>query len=178
MLLARLGLPFEVVPPALEETALPGEGAPELVHRLAVAKARDVARERRHALVIGADQAALHQGQIIGKPGDHERARAQLRRASGSRMTLYTGVALVNSDTGAVQSDVVPFTVVFRSLTEEQIERYLERERPYDCTGAVKVEGLGITLLARLEGNDPTALIGLPLIRLTDMLAREGLRLP
>ncbi len=178
MLLERLGLPFEVVGPTVDESPTPTEGAEQLVRRLALAKALAVARGRRGALVIGADQVALHAGTIVGKPGNHARAVEQLRRASGTRVTLHTGLALVNSDTGQSQSDVVPFAVVFRRLTEEQIERYLRREQPYDCAGAVKAEGLGITLLERLEGNDPSALIGLPLIRLTDMLAREGVALP
>lgn len=177
-LLERLGLPFEVVPPAVDESVAPNEPAEQLVLRLALAKAQTVARGRRAALVIGADQVAVHAGTVVGKPGNHAQALAQLRRASGGRVTLHTGLALVNSDTGQCQSDVVPFTVVFRRLSEEQIERYLRRERPYDCAGAVKAEGLGIALLERLEGDDPSALIGLPLIRLTDMLAREGVQLP
>ncbi len=145
-----------------------------MVERLALTKAQAVCGEWRHALVIGADQVAVHDGEIVGKPHDHAQAVQQLRAASGSVVTLYTGVALINCETSRVQSAVVPFRVVFRQLTDEQIENYLRREQPYDCTGAVKAEGLGIALLERMEGDDPSALIGLPLIRLVQMLEKEG----
>jgi septum formation protein len=173
-LLERLGLPFQVVRPNVDESARAGESAAALVERLALAKARAVAQRRQGALVIGADQVAVQAGKIVGKPSDHAQAHRQLRQASGNSVTLYTGLALVNSDNGRSQSDVIPFRVLFRQLSEQQIDNYLQREQPYDCAGAVKAEGLGIALLQRLEGDDPSALIGLPLIRLVQMLEYEG----
>lgn len=173
-LLERLRLPFRVVNPDIDESAQAGESPTMMVERLALAKARVVAQHRQGALVIGADQVAVQAGKIVGKPNDHAQARRQLRQASGNAVTLYTGLALVNSDNGHSQSDVVPFRVLFRQLSDQQIENYLQREQPYDCAGAVKAEGLGIALLQRLEGDDPSALIGLPLIRLVQMLEHEG----
>lgn len=173
-LLERLGLPFQVVSPNIDESARADESPAALVERLALAKAHAVAQQRRGALVIGADQVAVHAGEIVGKPRDHAQARRQLQQASGNSVTLYTGLALVNSDNGHSQSDVVPFRVLFRQLSDQQIDQYLQREQPYDCAGAVKAEGLGIALLQRLEGDDPSALIGLPLIRLVQMLEHEG----
>jgi septum formation protein len=175
LLLERLGMPFTVVTPDIDERPQAHETPPATVERLAVSKARTVCRDCRNALIIGADQIAVHDGNIVGKPRDHAQAVQQLRAASGSAVTLYTGVALINSETTHVQSAVVPFRVVFRQLTDRQIEDYLRREQPYDCTGAVKVEGLGIALLERMEGDDPSALIGLPLIRLVQMLEKEGI---
>lgn len=174
-LLERLGLSFTVVRPNIDERPQPNETPPAMVERLAVRKAQAVCDECPNALVIGADQAAEHDGKIVGKPHDHAQAVQQLRAASGSVVTLYTGVALVNSETSHVQSAVVPFRVAFRPLTDQQIENYLRHEQPYDCTGAVKAEGLGIALLERMEGDDPSALIGLPLIRLVQMLEKEGI---
>jgi 7-methyl-GTP pyrophosphatase len=173
-LLERLAIPFQAVSPNIDESALEGESPAAMVERLALAKARAVAQQQRDALVIGADQVAVHGGKIVGKPCDHAQARRQLRQASGNSVTLYTGLALVNSASGRSQSDVVPFRVLFRRLSERQIDNYLQREQPYDCAGAVRAEGLGIALLQRLEGDDPSALIGLPLIRLVQMLEREG----
>jgi septum formation protein len=173
-LLQRLGLAFRVISPNVDESARPGEAPGAMVERLALAKARAVAQQHRGALVIGADQVAVHGGKIVGKPRDHAQARRQLRQASGTSVTLYTGLALVNSDSGRSQSDVVPFRVLFRELSDQQIDNYLQREQPYDCAGAVKAEGLGIALLQRFEGDDPNALIGLPLIRLVQMLEHEG----
>jgi septum formation protein len=173
-LLERLGLPFQVVSPNVDETALAGESPAAMVERLALAKARTVAQQQQDALVIGADQVAVHGDKVVGKPRGPAQAREQLRQASGNSVTLYTGLALVNSDNGHSQSDVVPFRVVFRQLSDQEIDNYLQREQPYDCAGAVKAEGLGIALLQRLEGDDPSALIGLPLIRLVQMLAHEG----
>ncbi len=146
------------------------------MERLALAKATTVAQSRHGALVIGSDQVAVHRGEIVGKPQGHKQAVQQLRQASGSSIILYTGLALVSSDSGRTQSDVVPFRVVFRDLSEQQIENYLRTEQPYDCTGSVKLEGLGIALLERLEGDDPNALIGLPLIRLVRMLESEDVQ--
>lgn len=173
-LLARLMIPFEVVVPDVDETPRPGEPPERLVERLAIAKAQAVAARHRDALVIGSDQVAVHDGEIVGKPYTHERAVAQLRAASGQAVTLHTGLALVNAATGRVQSEVVPFRVVFRSLTDAQIESYLRKEQPYHCAGSVKSEGLGVALLERFEGEDPATLIGLPLIRLVRMLENEG----
>jgi len=173
-LLARLQIPFEIVAPEVDETPHPEESALALVERLAKEKARAVATGRPAALVIGSDQVAVHNNVIVGKPRDHDHAVEQLRTASGQTITLYTGLALVNSTSGKVQSEVVPYRVTFRTLTEEQIENYLRKEQPYSCAGSVKSEGLGIALLERFEGEDPNTLIGLPLIRLVRMLEREG----
>ena len=173
-LLARLMVPFEVAIPAVDETARAGESPQALVERLAIAKAQAVAAKYPQALVIGSDQVAVHNGEIVGKPYTHERAVAQLQAASGKTVMLYTGLALVNTATGRVQSEVVPFRVVFRSLTLDQIENYLRKEQPYHCAGSVKSEGLGVALLERFEGEDPATLIGLPLIRLIRMLEQEG----
>jgi len=176
MLLERLGMPFEVHSPQVDETPLAGEAPRALVRRLASAKARAVAAAQAHSLVIGSDQVAVHAGRIVGKPGDHDTAVTQLRAASGRRVTLYTGLALIDSDSGREQVDVIPFHVHFRRLDDEMIERYLEREQPYNCAGSIRSEGLGVALLDRFEGDDPNALIGLPLIRLVAMLEAEGLR--
>jgi septum formation protein len=173
-LLSRLLLPFEVVAPDVDETPHPGETPQALVGRLAIAKAQAVAALHADALVIGSDQVAVQRGEIVGKPGSHARAVEQLRAASGQRVTLYTGLALVNGATGGIQSDVVPYGTQFRTLTGAQIENYLQREQPYHCAGSLRSEGLGIALLERFEGEDPTALIGLPLIRLVRMLEAEG----
>jgi len=173
-LLARLTIPFEVVVPNIDETPKPGETPQALVERLAVEKARVVARTRHDALVIGSDQVAVHDGEIVGKPHTHDRAVAQLRTASGKSVTLYTGLALINAATGHTQCEVIPYRVVFRPISDEQIERYLRKEQPYSCAGSVRSEGLGIALLERFEGDDPNTLIGLPLIRLVRMLENEG----
>lgn len=173
-LLARLGLPFDVRAPDVEESRLVGEDAPALVARLAELKARAVARREPASLIIGSDQAAVLDGAIIGKPGDHRQATAQLRQASGRTVTFYTGLCLLDSASGQRQLAVESFRVVFRALTPSGIESYLRRERPYHCAGSFKSEGLGIALFDRLEGDDPTSLIGLPLIRLTRMLETAG----
>lgn len=175
-LLARLQIPFEAIAPQIDERARAEEPPAALVERLAVDKARKIAAAHPEALVIGSDQVALHDGEIVGKPRDHAHAVAQLRAASGRTVTLYTGLALVNAARCSLQSEVVPYRVTFRRLTDEQIENYLQREQPYACAGSVKAEGLGIALLEKFEGDDPNALIGLPLIRLVRMLEREGLK--
>jgi septum formation protein len=146
-----------------------------LVERLAIAKAQVVATKSPDALVIGSDQVAVHNGEIVGKPLTHERAVEQIKAASGKTVTLYTGLALVNSSTGRVQSEVVPYGVTFRTLTARQIDTYLRKEQPYHCAGSVKSEGLGVALLEKFDGEDPATLIGLPLIRLIRMLENEGL---
>jgi septum formation protein len=175
-LLERLKLPFEVMPPEVDETPRDGETPQQLVERLSVEKARRIADLERDALVIGSDQVAVYNGRIVGKPHSHERAVEQLREASGRTVTLYTGLALVNAATGRAQCEVIPFRVSFRELTDEQIECYLRKEQPYSCAGSVKSEGLGIALLERFEGEDPNTLIGLPLIRLVRMLENEGVK--
>ena len=170
----RLLLPFEVVAPDVDEAPRAGESPEALVERLAVAKAETVAAAHPGALVIGSDQVAVQRGEIVGKPGNHAGAVEQLRAASGQRVTLYTGLALVNGATGRVRREVIPYSTQFRTLTDAQIERYLKREQPYNCAGSLRSEGLGIALLERFAGDDPTALIGLPLIRLVRMLEAEG----
>lgn len=174
-LLSRLMIPFEVVAPEVNETPHPGETPQALVERLAIAKAQVVASRHTDALVVGSDQVAVHNGEVVGKPLTHERAVEQLRTASGKTVMLYTGLALINSSSGRVQSEVVPFRVLFRPLSEAQIENYLRKEQPYHCAGSVKSEGLGVALLERFEGEDPATLIGLPLIRLIRLLENEGL---
>ena len=174
-LLERLGLPFLTDRPGVDESPRPGESAEKIVRRLSQEKALAVSVRYPDALVIGCDQVAAVEDRIVGKPGNHEAAVKQLKEVSGKTITLYTGLALLNSKTGNIQVDVVPFSVTFRILTGEMIEQYLRRDKPYDCTGSVRVEGLGIALLERLEGDDPNALIGLPLIRLITMLKEEGL---
>jgi len=173
-LLSRLMIPFEVKIPDVDETPRPGETPEQLVERLAIAKAQAIVAHEPDALIIGSDQVAVHDRQIVGKPLTHERAVEQLKTASGKAVSLYTGLALVNSASGRVQSEVVPFRVVFRPLSESQIENYLRKEQPYHCAGSVKSEGLGVALLERFEGDDPATLIGLPLIRLVRMLENEG----
>ncbi len=173
-LLLRLGLPFSVQAPEVDETGLPGEEALSLVARLAEWKARAVAESQPGALIIGSDQVAVLDGDMIGKPGDHPRAVAQLQRASGRTVTFYTGLCLLDGVSGPGQVAVEEFRVVFRPLSAALIEAYLQREQPYQCAGSFKSEGLGIVLFERLEGDDPTSLIGLPLIRLTRMLEAVG----
>ena len=175
-LLERLGLPFDIVSPQTDETPLPGEAAPQLVHRLAEAKARAVVLEYPAALVIGGDQVAIFENEIIGKPGNHQAAVAQLRRFSGHSLQFHTGVALLNSASGSLQIEVIHTAVKFRPLSEQQINNYLAREQPYQCAGSFKSEGLGIALFESIHSDDPTALMGLPLITLVQMLEREGVR--
>ena len=173
-LLQQLQLQFEALSPEINESPLPGESPVELVERLAIAKARAIADSCADCLVIGSDQVAVHDDEIVGKPKDHADAVRQLQYASGKTITLFTGLALINSKTNAIQSEVVPFTIHFRELTNEQIENYLSKDQPYNCAGSVKSESLGVALFDRFEGDDPNALIGLPLIRLVRMLENEG----
>lgn len=177
-LLEKLALPFRTDAPDVDEHATDGESASTLVERLAVAKAQAVARRHPDALVIGSDQVASIDGRILGKPGGRARAIEQLTVASGRTVTFLTGLCLVNSATGRVQRAVETFDVRFRQLTTDQISRYVDHERPFDCAGSFKSEGYGITLFASLSGNDPNALVGLPLIRLVAMLDAEGVTLP
>ena len=169
-LLDKLGLPYSCLSPDIDETALPGESATDLVARLALAKAQAVAATEPDALIIGSDQVATLDGQILGKPLTHARAREQLRAASGKKVRFETGLCLLDSANGRYQRIVEPFEVHFRQLSEAQIEHYLRREQPLHCAGSFKSEGLGIVLFERLSGDDPNTLIGLPLIQLTRML--------
>ncbi|MFV0679651.1 Maf family protein [Ottowia sp.] len=177
-LLARLRLPFEATAPQVDETPLPGEAPPDLARRLALAKAKDVARRHPKAIVIGSDQVADLAGTPLGKPGTHERAVAQLQHMSGQTVQFHTAVAVVCAEAGFVQCDLAPVQVRFRALTTDEIERYLHAEQPYDCAGSAKSEGLGITLLDAIDSDDPTALIGLPLIRTARLLRAAGIVLP
>jgi septum formation protein len=172
-LLQRLRLPFEVRAPAVDEAALPDERPPALALRLGLAKARAVAMLHPEAVVIGSDQVAELDGEAIGKPGSHERAVAQLRRMSGREVVFHTSVAVVCAATGYDRAELASVRVAFRPLADAEIEHYLHTEQPYDCAGAAKCETLGIALLRSLESDDPTALVGLPLIR-TCMLLREA----
>jgi septum formation protein len=173
-LLSRLGLPFTVANPACDETPLPGEAPEQLALRLAEAKARAVASQFPDALIIGSDQVAVCNGKIHGKPGNHERAVAQLRTLSGQTVNFFTGLCLFNSRNGQAQVRGIPTLVSFRPLRDSEIENYLRREPAYNCAGSAKSEGLGIALLSSLQGEDPNALVGLPLIALCDMLRNEG----
>ena len=173
-LLARLGLPFEVRSPNIDETVLTGEAPAQTAARLAEAKARAVAAQFLDALVIGSDQVADTDGSALSKPGDHATAVAQLRALSGRTVVFHTAVALVDAGSGRCDVRLVDVKSMFRRLTDEVVERYLARERPYDCAGAVKSEGLGIALFDAIESDDPTALIGLPLIAVTQMLRTYG----
>jgi septum formation protein len=173
-LLARIGLSFEVKAPAVDETVLRGEAAHAAALRLAEAKARAVSRDCPQALIIGCDQLAALDGNCLGKPGSHADAVAQLKAMRGRSVVFHTAVTLLNSASGALQAADVPTTVCFRRYSEREIERYLEVEKPYDCAGSAKIEGLGIVLVERVSGDDPSALIGLPLIRLAAMLRAEG----
>jgi len=174
-LLERLKIPFRVVAPDIDETPYEGETPEQLVARLALEKAQSVAINNPGSLVIGSDQVAVHGGKIVGKPHTHDRAMEQLREANGKQITLYTGLSLVHADSGEALTEVIPFQVLFRQLSEQQLESYLHKEQPYHCAGSVKSEGLGIALLERFEGEDPNTLIGLPLIRLIRMLEHFGI---
>jgi MAF protein len=173
-LLERLGLPFSVEAPAVDEDRRPDEPPQVLVLRLAEAKAVAVAERHPEAIVIGSDQVACIDDQVLGKPGDRARAIAQLERAAGRTVVFQTGLCVLNAITGRTQTLVEPFRVHFRPLSRRRIEAYVDREQPYDCAGSFKSEGLGIVLFDRLEGDDPSALIGLPLIRLITLLESEG----
>ena len=175
-LLERLRLPFDVQSPQVDETPQPGEAPADLARRLALAKARAVA-EANHddTVVIGSDQVADVDGEPIGKPGSHERAVAQLRQMSGRTIVFQTAVAVVRARTGFEQVQLAPVRVRFRTLNDDEIERYLRLEQPYDCAGSAKSETLGIALLSAIESDDPTALVGLPLIRTCELLRAAGL---
>lgn len=176
-LLQRLRVPFDVAAPDVDETPLPSETPSALARRLALAKAQAVAAKFPQAVVIGSDQVADLHGQPLGKPGQHERARAQLQQMRGQTVVFQTALAVVCRETGFVQEDLAAVRVVFRDLSDAEIETYLLAEQPYDCAGSAKSEGLGIALLERIDNDDPTALIGLPLIRTARMIRAAGVKL-
>ncbi len=173
-ILEKLGLPFDTLSSETDETRLDGESPEQLVQRLAAAKAKAAAERCDDALIIGSDQVAVIEDEILGKPGSHERAVSQLKKASGKTVRFFTGLCLLNAATGNCQVEVVPFDVVFRKLSDTQIENYLKKEKPYNCAGSFKSEALGICLFEKLQGDDPNTLMGLPLIRLVRMLEQEG----
>jgi len=173
-LLKKLGLHFDWAGPDIDESPLPNESADMLVKRLAIAKVKALATQYPAHLIIGSDQVAVLGDDILGKPHKYERAFTQLRAASGQQVIFKTGICLLNTQTNNIQSSVEEFTVNFKILSDEQIHYYLNYEQPYDCAGSFKCEGLGIALFTKLSGDDPNTLIGLPLIRLIEMLNNEG----
>lgn len=173
-LLERLRVPFDVVAPGVDETPLPNESPVALTHRLAIAKAQAVAKAHPSALVIGSDQVASLDGEALSKPEVHDRAVAQLRRMRGRRVEFLTALAVHCEATAKTVSRTVRYAVEFRSFSDQQLESYLRAEQPYDCAGSAKADGLGIALIRRMEGDDPNALIGLPLIALVELLAEHG----
>ncbi len=176
-LLQRLQTPFSSVSPHVDETVLDGEQPQQTALRLAQAKAKKVGAEYPHALIIGCDQVATLNGEQLGKPLNHNNATKQLRAMRGQEVIFHSALCLFNAETGNMQSDVVPYFVKFRNLTDEQIEHYLIKEQPYHCAGSAKSEGLGVALIERMTGDDPNALIGLPLIQLISMLQNEGVNI-
>ena len=177
-LLARLCIPFETAAPDVDESPAAGETPSELALRLACAKTRAVQAAHPDALIIGCDQVAAVGATLLNKPGSHDKAAEQLTLMSGQPVLFYTALCLLNARTARQQVVIAPVTVYMRKLTRAQIERYLHAEHPYDCAGSARIEGLGITLVAKLAGDDPNALIGLPLIELCEMLRNEGIDLP
>ena len=173
-LLSRLGLPFEVIAPDVDETPLPGEAPSHTALRLAESKARAVASQYPDSLIIGSDQVLMLHNEQLGKPGNFANAFTQLKKMQGNAMVFHTALCLFNSRSGKTQLRDIPTTIHVRALSDAQIESYLNKEQPYDCAGSARAEGLGIALIARYETSDPNALIGLPLIALTEMLANEG----
>lgn len=173
-LLERLCINFICDSPDIDETPLENEAIEDMVIRLSVAKAQAIAENHPDALIIGSDQSAVLKGEKLSKPGNFENAFKQLTRASGQKIVFQTGLCLLNTRTGNIQSSCVPYTVVFKNLTPNMIENYLHKEEPYNCAGSFKSEALGIALFERFEGSDPNALIGLPLIELVNFLANEG----
>lgn len=176
-LLGRMNLLFETFSPEVDESREVAEAPEHLVQRLSEAKARAVGKSHR-GLIIGSDQVAVCGKKILGKPGTHDAATEQLRTLSGQSVIFLTGLCLYNSVSENIQIDLIPFTVKFKELEDSNIENYLRVDKPYNCAGSFKSEGLGITLFEKMSGDDPTSLIGLPLIRLTAMLAAEGITLP
>lgn len=176
-LLERLQLPFEVAIPDIDESALADESPQHMVERLSLEKARAVAPRFPNALIIGSDQAATLHGNVLGKPHGYAAAFDQLQRSQSQSLIFYTGLCLYNTQTGNAQQRVIPFHVSYRALSDDDIEAYLAKEQPFDCAGSAKAEGLGIALIASMHGEDPNALIGLPLIALVDMLLAENVHI-
>jgi septum formation protein len=176
-LLSTLQIPFQTAAPDVDESQLPGENAEQTSLRLAQLKAQVVAQRFPNALIIGSDQVALLEGQQIGKPLNHDNAVRQLGAMRGKTVTFYTALSLLNAANGEMQTDVAITNVSFRNLSDDEIERYLKKEQPYHCAGSAKSEGLGIALISRIQGDDPNALIGLPLILLVGMLQKQGVRI-
>jgi len=174
-LLARLGVQFECAAPDVEETALAGEAPARTASRLAELKAAAVTAHHPDSLIIGSDQVAVLGDRVLGKPGNFENALAQLRAASGRSVDFHTAVCVLDARSGERRGRVVPCRVTFRKLTEAQMTAYLQREQPYDCAGSAKSEGLGIALIERIDTEDPTSLIGLPLIAVSELLAESGM---
>jgi len=177
-LLRRLRLPFQTFAPEVDERRQPGEAPLALVRRLSAAKARAAGGAFPDALIIGSDQVAVCGEDILGKPGNHDNACRQLARLAGQRVSFLTGLCLFDSASNGLRVDMVPYHVSFRPLAEQQIERYLRAEQPYNCAGSFKSEGLGISLFESMEGEDPSALVGLPLIRLVSWLNDAGIAVP
>jgi septum formation protein len=176
-LLQRLQIPFNTVSPHVDETILDGEKPQDTALRLSQEKARKIGSEYPHALIIGCDQVATLNGEQLGKPLNHKNATKQLRAMRGKEVVFHSALCLLNAETGNMQAEVVPYLVKFRKLTDEQIEIYLTKEQPYHCAGSAKSEGLGVALIERMTGDDPNALIGLPLIKLITMLQNEGVNI-
>jgi len=174
-ILSRLHVAFETFAPLVDESPFKNESPSELVTRLSILKANSAKPEYAQALIIGSDQVAVIDNTILGKPGNHEQAVKQLNQVSGKQVNFLTGLSVINTETDKIQTDMVDFSVKFRQLTSTQIENYLKIDQPYNCAGSFKSEGLGIALLDRMIGSDPTSIIGLPLIRLIRMLEAEGL---
>ena len=176
-LLQKLHIPFNSISPKIDETALDGEKPHQTALRLAQQKAKKIGAQYPHALVIGCDQVATLDGVELGKPGNHQNATKQLQMMRGREVTFHSALCLYNAATGNMQAEVVPYLVRFRQLTNDQIDTYLTKEQPYQCAGSAKSEGLGIALIERMIGEDPNALIGLPLIKLITMLQNEGVNI-
>lgn len=174
MLLERLCINFTCESPDIDESPLENEPIEDMVKRLAISKAQAIADKYPDALIIGSDQSAVLNGAILNKPGNFENAFRQLSNASGQKVTFQTGLCLLNSRTGHIQCACVPYSVLFKTLSATMIENYLHKEKPYNCAGSFKSEALGIALFERFEGDDPNALIGLPLIQLINFLGNEG----
>ena len=180
-LMEKLKIEFTTESPDIDETRLENETPEAMVRRLSVEKARKVAESypsNSNALIIGSDQCAVLDGEVMGKPGNHDNAFSQLQKSSGKQVTFYTGLCLLDTKTDKYQLDCIPFYVTFRDLSEDEINHYLYLDEPYNCAGSFKSEGLGITLFSKMQGDDPSSLIGLPLIRLCDMLRQHGISLP
>ena len=177
-LLERLQINFTTESPDIDEQSMPAEPVYDFVLRLAETKASHIAAKSTHAIVIGSDQALECEGKILGKPGDHATAKRQLMAMSNKTLSFFTGLCVINTRTNNMQKDVIIYRVTFRNLKESEIESYLIKEQPYNCAGSFMSEKLGVSLIERMQGDDPTALIGLPLISLCKMLRHQGVKLP